>query len=209
MKTDKKTSHLIARHPARRMHLRSIFTLTIALIAAFLANVEVASAQTPVAEEKAELVTMSAVTLEELYREQPAARAVIARSAGYAVFSSFGAKLGIAGTGKGKGLATNNKTKQQTFMKMLELQAGLGFGIKKYRLVWVFESQDAFDAFITTGRQIGGQAAFSAKTSKDGSAAAGAASVDAGVWLYQLTDKGLAAEITVKASKYFKDKDLN
>jgi hypothetical protein len=38
---------------------------------------------------------------------------------------------------------------------------------------------------------------------------AGAVSVSDGVWMYQLTDKGLAAEITAKSTKYFKDDDLN
>jgi hypothetical protein len=29
------------------------------------------------------------------------------------------------------------------------------------------------------------------------------------VWMYQLTDKGLALEITAKSTKYSKDDDLN
>jgi hypothetical protein len=29
------------------------------------------------------------------------------------------------------------------------------------------------------------------------------------VWLYQLTDEGLAAELTAKETKYYKDDDLN
>ena len=37
----------------------------------------------------------------------------------------------------------------------------------------------------------------------------GAASVSDGVWMYQLTDKGIALEITLKSTKYFKDDDLN
>ena len=31
-------------------------------------------------------------------------------------------------------------SKEETFMKMIELQAGFGIGIKKFRLVWVFEN---------------------------------------------------------------------
>ena len=42
-----------------------------------------------------------------------------------------------------------------------------------------------------------------------GQGMAGAASVSDGVWMYQLTDKGLAAEITAKGTKYYKDDDLN
>jgi hypothetical protein len=38
---------------------------------------------------------------------------------------------------------------------------------------------------------------------------AGAASVSDGVWMYQLTDKGVAVEITAKSTKYYKDDDLN
>ena len=34
-------------------------------------------------------------------------------------------------------------------------------------------------------------------------------SVAPGVWLYQLTDKGLALELTAKGTKYYKDSDLN
>ena len=30
-----------------------------------------------------------------------------------------------------------------------------------------------------------------------------------GVWMYQLTDKGLALELTGKGTKYYKDDDLN
>jgi hypothetical protein len=37
----------------------------------------------------------------------------------------------------------------------------------------------------------------------------GAASVSDGIWMYQMTDKGLALEITAKGTKYSKDDDLN
>ena len=37
----------------------------------------------------------------------------------------------------------------------------------------------------------------------------GAASVSPGVWMYQLTDKGLAAEITAKGTKYYRNDELN
>ena len=36
-----------------------------------------------------------------------------------------------------------------------------------------------------------------------------AASVSPGVWMYQMTDKGVALEITAKGTKYYKDDDLN
>ena len=36
-----------------------------------------------------------------------------------------------------------------------------------------------------------------------------ATNVSEGVWMYQLTDNGLAAEITAKGTKYYRDDDLN
>jgi hypothetical protein len=44
---------------------------------------------------------------------------------------------------------------------------------------------------------------------KDYVSMAGAASVSDGIWMYQLTDKGLATEITAKSTTYYKDNDLN
>jgi len=42
-----------------------------------------------------------------------------------------------------------------------------------------------------------------------GAAYQGAALVAPGVWMYQMTDKGLAAEITAKGTKYYRNDELN
>jgi lipid-binding SYLF domain-containing protein len=94
-------------------------------------------------------------------------------------------------------------------MKMLEVQAGLGIGVKKFRLVWIFEKQQDLDNFIKSGWELGGQASAAAQTGDKGASFAGAMSVSPGVWLYQLTDDGLAVELTAKGTKYYKDGDLN
>lgn len=149
-------------------------------------------------------------TLQRLYKSQPHAKDAIERSAGYAVFSNFGMKILFAGGGSGSGIAVNRKTKKETFMKMVEVQAGLGVGVKKFRLVWVFEKQSDLDKFINAGWELGAQATASAQMSGKGSEVyAGAMSISPGVWLYQLTDDGLAAELTAKGTKYYKDSDLN
>ena len=48
-----------------------------------------------------------------------------------------------------------------------------------------------------------------AETLSEFEALQGALAVAPGVWMYQLTDKGLALEATVKGTKYWKDSDLN
>jgi len=42
-----------------------------------------------------------------------------------------------------------------------------------------------------------------------GEAAAGAVSISPGIRLYQITGDGLALELSVKGTKYYKDDELN
>jgi len=148
-------------------------------------------------------------SLNQLYKLQPASKETIQKAAGYAVFSNFGMKILFAGGGSGKGIAVNNATKKETFMKMLEVQAGLGFGVKKFRLVWVFQTEEALNTFVSSGWELGSQATASAQYDAKGAGLAGAVAISKDVWLYQLTDDGLALELTAKGTKYYKDDDLN
>lgn len=160
-------------------------------------------------QQKADIQKMANDTLERLYKINPSAKKALAKASGYAVFNNFGIKILVAGGGSGKGLAVNNTTEHNTFMKMIEVQAGLGMGIKKFRLIWVFENMSDFNNFINSGWEFGGQATVAAQASGEGGAFAGAMSISPGVWLYQLTDDGLALELTAKGTKYYKDDNLN
>ena len=51
-------------------------------------------------------------TLQQLYKADPPAKAAVKHAAGYAVFNNFGMKILVAGSGTGKGIAVNNKTKK-------------------------------------------------------------------------------------------------
>ncbi len=161
------------------------------------------------AQQQAEVKKAAQAALSAVYKLQPAARKAVESAAGYAAFSNFGMKILVAGGGSGEGVAVNNKTKAMTYMKMAEIQAGLGFGVKKFQLVWVFDTEQALNGFINSGWELGGQATAAAKSGDKGSAYQGAVSVAPGVWLYQVTDKGLALELTAKGTKYYKDSDLN
>lgn len=160
-------------------------------------------------ETRAKIREQSKEALARLYQASPSAKGAIERSAGYATFSNWGLKLGIAGGGQGKGLAVTRPAGKETFMRFVEVQAGLGIGIKKFDLIFVFENQQSLNDFINKGWEYSGQATAAAKSGDKGKAYNGAVSVSPGVWLYQLTEKGLAAELTVKGSKYYKDKSLN
>ena len=161
------------------------------------------------AEKQAEARKKADATLQRLYKAQPSAQAAIKKAAGYAVFNNGGAKILVAGAGKGKGLAVENATKKVTYMKMREIQAGLGMGVKKFSVIFVFETKDGLEKFINSGWEFGGQTTAAAKTGDGGGSLQGAVSVSPGVWMYQMTDKGLALELTGKGTKYSKDDDLN
>ena len=193
-----------------KLHRAGIFAIVL-LLAAVASPPSASGADDAKKKEtaRADIVKMSDATLSRLYKAQPQAKAAVAKAAGYAVFSNFGMKILLAGSGTGKGVAVNNSTKKKTYMKMVEVQAGLGIGVKKFRLVWVFEKQKDLDAFINSGWELGGQTSAAAQASGQGAAFAGAMSVAPGVWLYQLTDDGLALELTAKGTKYYKDGDLN
>ena len=133
-------------------------------------------------EERADVRKAAQEALAAVYKVQPSARKAVESAAGYAAFSNFGMKILLAGSGTGKGVAVNNKTRATTYMKMAELQAGLGFGVKKFQLVWVFDKGASYQ---------------------------GAVAVSPGVWLYQVTGDSLAVELTAKGTKYYKDSDLN
>ena len=160
--------------------------------------------------EKTEVRQMTQETLARLYKAQPSAQAALQKGYGYAVFANKGVKILFGGSGHGEGMAVNNQTKAETFMKMLEVQAGLGMGVKKYKVIFIFDNQKAFDSFVNSGWDFGAQTSAAAKTSPEkGGAMQGAASIADGIWMYQMTDKGLALEITAKGTKYSKDDDLN
>jgi lipid-binding SYLF domain-containing protein len=152
---------------------------------------------------------MAQDALATLYEIAPGAHSAIDRAAGYAVFSTFGLKLFFAGGTTGKGVVVNKRTDRQTFMKMVQVQGGLGFGVNKNRLIFVFTSERALRNFIDQGWEFGGQANLSAMAGGKGGMFSGAAAIAPGVYLYQVTETGLSATLTVSGTKFFKDTDLN
>lgn len=184
---------------------RTRLPITISLILACALNVTAKSKE----EKQVEARKKAQQTLARLYKARPSSEAAIKKAAGYAVFNSSGVKILVAGGGKGNGIAVDNGTQKVTYMKMREVQAGFGMGAKKFSAIFIFETKPALERFINSGWEFGGQTTAAAKSGDGGGSYQGAASVSEGVWMYQLTEKGLALELTGKGTKYFKDGDLN
>lgn len=152
---------------------------------------------------------MAAQTLDDLSKMQPSSKGAIQKAAGYAVFNNMGTNLLLLSTARGAGIAINNNSKQETFMKMISAGAGLGIGVKDYRVIFVFETQKALDNFLNSGWSGSAQTDAAAKAGEKGAAYSGAVEVAPGVWVYQITKNGLALQLTLQGTKYYKDDDLN
>ena len=103
----------------------------------------------------------------------------------------------------------NSSTKQETFIKMISAGAGLGMGVKDYRVIFVFEDDKAPAQFFDSGWSGSAQTDAAAKAGKSGAAYSGAVEVAPGVWVYQITKNGLALQLTLQGTKYYKDDELN
>ena len=189
------------------MSRKSALKIVAMVLAMLMLSASIACAATK-EEKRQHIRDISQKTLDKLYELQPSARHYVEKAAGYAVFGNWGVKLLFIGGGTGKGMAVNNETDEETFMDMVTGSVGLGIGAKTYNVVFVFEKEHALKKFTTEGWQFGGQATAAATDSVSGGAYQGAFSVSPDVWMYVITDKGLALEVTLKGTKYSRN-DLN
>ena len=187
---------------------RSKFLMVLLVGIVLLATTATALAAT-VQEQRQETRHKVSETLNKLYERKPSARTALKNAEGYAVFVSTGIKIGIIGHSHGRGLAHNNKTGEEIFMRMKEYQAGLGVGIKEYALIFAFIDKTAWDRFTSSKWSFGGQADVTADDGVNGGSFEGAVQAAPGSFVYQMTTKGLAAELSLKGTNYYRDKKLN
>ena len=185
------------------------FKMIISILAVVFLSASACIAADDAEKKREQTRKMAAQTLQDLYKMEPTSQAAIQKAAGYAVFNDTGAHVLLLSTARGAGIAVNSKTKEETFMKMISGGAGLGIGVKEYRVVFVFENDKALAQFLDSGWSGSAQGDAAAKAGEKGGAYSGAAEVAPGVWVYQITDKGLALQLTLQGTKYYKDNDLN
>ena len=183
-------------------------TVALALMLGLAAAAAPVQADTP-AQQRAEIQKMRSSTLERLYKVHPAARADVQKAAGYAVFSNVGINLILLSAAGGSGVAHDNRSGKDVYMKMVSGGFGIGLGVKDFRGVFVFSTTEKLHQFTDSGWEASAQADAAAKAGDKGGAAAGAITVAPGVKLYQLTENGLALQATIQGTKYFKNDDLN
>jgi len=185
-----------------------------------------------VEEKKASVRKESEDLLKAMIAKKPELKQKIAKAVGYATFSSVNVNLLLLATSNGYGLAVDNKTKKETFMRVASIGGGVGAGIKDLKLLFIFNNRDAMTRFVDQGWQFGGQADATAKSGDKGlameerlevtadtkkpGASVGRSeglgevtSLGAPVEIYQITSAGIAIQATVSGTKYWKDGALN
>ena len=146
-------------------------------------------------------------TCKKLYGDS--AENVIKNCYAYATLSNTGIKLGLLGDAHGRGLAVNNTTGEKIYMRMKEMGIGIGLGVKEYDLIFVISTERAWNSFISGDIKFASSAEASASDGQAGGAVEGASLAANGIWVYQMTKKGLALDASIKGTKIYPYKKLN
>ena len=159
-------------------------------------------------EKQQEILTMKDSVLTQLFANKPDTRAQINAAPGYAVFSNTNVNLILIAAGTGYGVVKDMNTSKYIYMNMAEGGVGLGLGVKDYRIVIVFHTNEAMNNFVNTGWTFGGNADASVKSGNKGASVEGELYYG-DVTVYTFTENGLALQATIKGTKFWKDSELN
>jgi lipid-binding SYLF domain-containing protein len=184
-------------------------TVFILALAAALTLPGCASKSVSVPDQREAILKMRNETLAELYKAKPETKQKVETSAGYAVFSTVGVTVVVVGGASGKGVATNNQSKLETFMEEGSASVGLGLGGSELRTVFIFSDPQALDNFINKGWEFGTQGTLQAQAGDKGGTTTDADSFSKSTEIYQLGKNGLMAQATIAGTKFWKDKTLN
>jgi len=77
--------------------------------------------------------------------------------------------------------------------------------VQQFRLVFVFATPQAFDQFVYSGWEFGGNAMAAANTSTQQMGNQLGVSVSPGVLMYQLSDQGAIVGLSITGAKYYPD----
>ena len=149
----------------------------------------------------AKLDTMSAKALKVVLSKGSGANSLYEQAYGYAAFDNIKLAFGVSGGG-GSGVAVA-KSGRRVYMKMATAGVGFGLGGQKYQVVFLFQTEEAFQSFVDKGWQ----ADVTAQAAAADKGANAVATFKNGIAYYQITDKGLMASADLSGTKYWKSED--
>jgi len=156
-----------------------------------------------VEEKRAHLAEVEQMALADLVEKKPEVQAEMDRSVGHAVFSNRSAKIPFIGAGDGIGVVFDKETGERTYLKVQRLDVGGGFGIREYRLVVVFFEEEALQKLASGKLELSAGAEVGAGKGDVGLGTEGISGKQKEkLVLYQLSDTGVSATITVTLIRY-------
>ena len=186
-----------------------MFHLTkIICVLTLLAITGCATTGNTVSDRRDSILKMKNNVLTQLYTLKPEVKKQVEESSGYAVFSSANVNILLISFGGGYGVVENNNKQKRTYMKMGEAGVGPGLGIKDFRAVFVFHSDEVMESFVEYGWTLGAHIDAAVKFDEKGGATGGSITVG-DITVYEMTQSGLTLQATLKATKYWKDDYLN
>ena len=192
------------------MFMKNMATLLMtAFLLCLMTTAALAADADKIVKERAKIEELSDKALENLYEKVPSAQNVIENCYAYATLSNTGIKLGIFGDAHGRGLAVNNETGERLYMRMKEMGVGLGLGVKEYDLIFVIGTETAWNSFVSGDIKFATSAEAAASDGVTGDSVEGASLAAKGIWVYQITEKGVALDASIKGTKIYPDKKLN
>ena len=122
---------------------------------------------------------------------------------GHAIFSNSATKVPFVGVGDGIGVVVNKEIGERTYLRVTRFDVGGGLGVRTYRLIIIFFEEQALKKLAGGKLEFGAGIEAGAKDKDIGTGADGiTGSRKKGHVLYQLSDSGVSATLTVNLIKY-------
>lgn len=138
-------------------------------------------------------------TIARLTKEQPKAERELAKSVGYLVAEQDTVKVPMVGWASGAGVAVEKASGKRTYLRIPELQFGVGWGGRVEKVVLVFQDLNKLRDLADGKWHAGVEAEAAAKAGDVGAAGSGSTTdlMKKGFSTYILTDAGISGTATV------------
>ena len=191
------------------MKKTAIWMMAVLMVLLTATTAFAATKEEKIQKERTRIEELPEKALSNLYAKVPSSERVIENCYAYATLSNTGTKFGLFGDAHGRGLAVNNETGERLYIRMQEMGLGLGLGVKEYDLIFVIGTEEAWNSFISGDVKFASSAEAAANDGVTGDSIEGASIAAKGIWVYQMTKKGLALDASIKGTKIYVDKKLN
>ena len=154
--------------------------------------------------ERDTLLGMAKAGLDQLYAQDPKARAAVEGAVGYGVFDMSSVNVVLVVGARGKGVIVDNASRRPTYMRAARAGTGPGVGYQDLYQIFVFKSREAMEQF-----KLGGKAGADVGASVTAGTDAQQISFNPYITVYQVSQSGFAVQANWGGTGYFVDQDLN